>query len=150
MSELIALSFLGLNKLSRMQSLAFWFVSLGSDPFWNRNRTYLINSWIQSLNSPFCKINIEAKASDNRILKNIYFFTNSKYSLIFIIIYHHYLLTMNFDFIFKNGETWHPNIEPKLAHLVHVVLLTFSLHLIDRQVIYHEFILNFYLQSPKT
>jgi len=36
--------------------------------------------------------------------------------------------------IFQMSETWNPHLEPRLAHISSVVFLTFSLHLIDRQV----------------
>ncbi|XP_035736454.1 adenylate cyclase type 2-like isoform X3 [Vespa mandarinia] len=34
------------------------------------------------------------------------------------------------------GETWNPYLEPRVAHILSVVFLTFSLHLIDRQAEY--------------
>lgn len=36
--------------------------------------------------------------------------------------------------IFQTDDTWHPQLEPRLAHILNVTFLTFSLHLIDRQV----------------
>ncbi|XP_043285821.1 adenylate cyclase type 2-like isoform X2 [Venturia canescens] len=38
--------------------------------------------------------------------------------------------------IFQGDETWNPHLEPRLAHILNVVFLTFSLHLIDRQAEY--------------
>ncbi|XP_057341311.1 adenylate cyclase type 2-like isoform X2 [Microplitis mediator] len=38
--------------------------------------------------------------------------------------------------IFQTGETWHPYLEPRYAHILNVAFLTFSLHLIDRQAEY--------------
>ena len=53
-------------------------------------------------------------------------------SAVFTIGYAYCIWEVRSD-LYQNGESWHPNIEPKLAHLANVVLLTFSLHLIDRQ-----------------
>lgn len=41
---------------------------------------------------------------------------------------------MYFIYILQSSDTWNPHLEPKLAHILTVVFLTFSLHLIDRQV----------------
>ncbi|KZC04796.1 Adenylate cyclase type 2, partial [Dufourea novaeangliae] len=38
--------------------------------------------------------------------------------------------------LFQSGERWNPHLEPRLAHILSVVFLTFSLHLIDRQAEY--------------
>ncbi|XP_018054428.1 PREDICTED: adenylate cyclase type 2-like isoform X1 [Atta colombica] len=38
--------------------------------------------------------------------------------------------------IFQLSDTWNPNMEPRLAHILSVLFLTFSLHLIDRQAEY--------------
>ncbi|KAK0177619.1 hypothetical protein PV328_001654 [Microctonus aethiopoides] len=38
--------------------------------------------------------------------------------------------------IFQTDDTWHPQLEPRLAHILNVTFLTFSLHLIDRQAEY--------------
>ncbi|KAF7380246.1 hypothetical protein HZH66_014601 [Vespula vulgaris] len=38
--------------------------------------------------------------------------------------------------IFQSGETWNPYLEPRVAHILSVVFLTLSLHLIDRQAEY--------------
>ncbi|XP_011860163.1 PREDICTED: adenylate cyclase type 2-like isoform X3 [Vollenhovia emeryi] len=38
--------------------------------------------------------------------------------------------------IFQTSETWNPHMEPRLAHILTVIFLTFSLHLIDRQAEY--------------
>ncbi|XP_012259687.2 adenylate cyclase type 2-like isoform X2 [Athalia rosae] len=38
--------------------------------------------------------------------------------------------------IFQSGETWNPQLEPKVAHVLSVIFLTFSLHIIDRQAEY--------------
>ncbi|XP_043498568.1 adenylate cyclase type 2-like isoform X2 [Polistes fuscatus] len=38
--------------------------------------------------------------------------------------------------IFQTGETWNPYLEPRVAHILSVVFLTLSLHLIDRQAEY--------------
>ncbi|KAG7189766.1 hypothetical protein KM043_017430 [Ampulex compressa] len=38
--------------------------------------------------------------------------------------------------IFQSGDTWNPHLEPRLAHILSVAFLTFSLHLIDRQAEY--------------
>lgn len=38
--------------------------------------------------------------------------------------------------IFQTGDTWNPHLEPRLAHILSVAFLTFSLHLIDRQAEY--------------
>lgn len=38
--------------------------------------------------------------------------------------------------IFQSSDTWNPHLDPKLAHVLSVVFLTFSLHLIDRQAEY--------------
>ncbi|GAB1865684.1 adenylate cyclase [Camponotus japonicus] len=38
--------------------------------------------------------------------------------------------------IFQSSDTWNPCLDPKLAHILTVVFLTFSLHLIDRQAEY--------------
>ncbi|KOC63427.1 Adenylate cyclase type 2 [Habropoda laboriosa] len=38
--------------------------------------------------------------------------------------------------LFQSGERWNPYLEPRLAHILSVVFLTFSLHLIDRQAEY--------------
>ncbi|XP_018341490.1 PREDICTED: adenylate cyclase type 4-like isoform X3 [Trachymyrmex septentrionalis] len=38
--------------------------------------------------------------------------------------------------IFELSDTWNPNMEPRLAHILSVLFLTFSLHLIDRQAEY--------------
>ncbi|XP_011152703.1 adenylate cyclase type 2 isoform X2 [Harpegnathos saltator] len=38
--------------------------------------------------------------------------------------------------IFQSGDTWSPQLDPKVAHVLSVVFLTFSLHLIDRQAGY--------------
>ncbi|XP_049813125.1 adenylate cyclase type 2-like [Schistocerca nitens] len=35
--------------------------------------------------------------------------------------------------VFQNSETSNPNLEPQVAHIMYIVFLTFSLHLIDRQ-----------------
>ena len=36
--------------------------------------------------------------------------------------------------LFQSGDRWNPYLEPRLAHILSIVFLTFSLHLIDRQV----------------
>lgn len=41
---------------------------------------------------------------------------------------------MYFTHILQSSDTWNPCLDPKLAHILTVVFLTFSLHLIDRQV----------------
>ncbi|XP_032663466.1 adenylate cyclase type 2-like isoform X2 [Odontomachus brunneus] len=38
--------------------------------------------------------------------------------------------------IFQSGDTWNPQLDSKIAHILSVVFLTFSLHLIDRQAGY--------------
>ena len=38
--------------------------------------------------------------------------------------------------LFQSGERWNPCLEPRLAHILSIVFLTFSLHLIDRQAEY--------------
>ncbi|CAK9829019.1 Adenylyl cyclase X E [Anthophora retusa] len=38
--------------------------------------------------------------------------------------------------LFQSGDRWNPYLEPRLAHILSVVFLTFSLHLIDRQAEY--------------
>ncbi|OAD53432.1 Adenylate cyclase type 2, partial [Eufriesea mexicana] len=38
--------------------------------------------------------------------------------------------------LFQSSESWNPHLEPRLAHVLSVVFLTFSLHLIDRQAEY--------------
>ncbi|XP_029055388.1 adenylate cyclase type 7 isoform X1 [Osmia bicornis bicornis] len=38
--------------------------------------------------------------------------------------------------LFQSGERWNPYLEPRLAHVLSIVFLTFSLHLIDRQAEY--------------
>ncbi|XP_054012879.1 adenylate cyclase type 2-like isoform X2 [Hylaeus anthracinus] len=38
--------------------------------------------------------------------------------------------------LFQSGDRWNPHLEPRLAHILSVVFLTFSLHLIDRQAEY--------------
>ncbi|XP_015124088.1 adenylyl cyclase X E isoform X2 [Diachasma alloeum] len=38
--------------------------------------------------------------------------------------------------LFQSGATWNPHLEPRIAHILNVVFLTFSLHLIDRQAEY--------------
>nr|XP_034176067.1 adenylate cyclase type 2 isoform X2 [Osmia lignaria] len=38
--------------------------------------------------------------------------------------------------LFRSGESWNPYLEPRLAHILSIVFLTFSLHLIDRQAEY--------------
>ncbi|XP_017887885.1 adenylate cyclase type 2 isoform X2 [Ceratina calcarata] len=38
--------------------------------------------------------------------------------------------------LFQSGERWNPHLEPKVAHILSVLFLTFSLHLIDRQAEY--------------
>ncbi|XP_076287222.1 adenylyl cyclase X D isoform X4 [Lasioglossum baleicum] len=38
--------------------------------------------------------------------------------------------------LFQSGERLNPHLEPRLAHILSVVFLTFSLHLIDRQAEY--------------
>lgn len=40
------------------------------------------------------------------------------------------------DNIFKSSDTWNPQMEPRLAHILTILFLTFSLHLIDRQAEY--------------
>lgn len=37
-------------------------------------------------------------------------------------------------YAFQTSDTWNPHMEPRLAHVLTVFFLTFSLHLIDRQV----------------
>jgi len=37
-------------------------------------------------------------------------------------------------YAFQSSDTWNPYMEPRLAHVLTVFFLTFSLHLIDRQV----------------
>lgn len=37
-------------------------------------------------------------------------------------------------YAFQSSDTWNPYMESKLAHVLTVFFLTFSLHLIDRQV----------------
>jgi len=41
---------------------------------------------------------------------------------------------MTDSFAFQSSDTWNPHMEPRLAHIMTVLFLTFSLHLIDRQV----------------
>lgn len=36
--------------------------------------------------------------------------------------------------MFQSGDRWNPQLDSKIAHILSVVFLTFSLHLIDRQV----------------
>ncbi|XP_046413493.1 adenylate cyclase type 2 isoform X2 [Neodiprion virginianus] len=38
--------------------------------------------------------------------------------------------------LFQSGESWNPQLEPRVAHILSVVFLTFSLHIIDRQAEY--------------
>ncbi|XP_076169585.1 adenylyl cyclase X D isoform X2 [Ptiloglossa arizonensis] len=38
--------------------------------------------------------------------------------------------------LFQSGDMWNPHLEPRLAHILSVVFLTFFLHLIDRQAEY--------------
>ncbi|CAL7940010.1 unnamed protein product [Xylocopa violacea] len=38
--------------------------------------------------------------------------------------------------LFQSGEGWNPYLEPRVAHILSIVFLTFSLHLIDRQAEY--------------
>ncbi|XP_014467861.1 PREDICTED: adenylate cyclase type 2-like isoform X2 [Dinoponera quadriceps] len=38
--------------------------------------------------------------------------------------------------VFQSGDTWNPRLDSKVAHVLSVVFLTFSLHLIDRQAGY--------------
>ncbi|KAJ4431593.1 hypothetical protein ANN_20192 [Periplaneta americana] len=37
------------------------------------------------------------------------------------------------------SETWNPHLEPKIAHIMNVTFLTFTLHLMDRQVRYNNY-----------
>lgn len=36
--------------------------------------------------------------------------------------------------VFESGETWNPDLEPKVAHILNVAFLVIGLHLMDRQV----------------
>ncbi|KAK9300855.1 hypothetical protein QLX08_006566 [Tetragonisca angustula] len=38
--------------------------------------------------------------------------------------------------LFQSGERWNPYLEPRLAHVLSIIFLSFSLHLIDRQAEY--------------
>ncbi|XP_069698199.1 adenylate cyclase type 2-like isoform X2 [Periplaneta americana] len=38
--------------------------------------------------------------------------------------------------IYEYSETWNPHLEPKIAHIMNVTFLTFTLHLMDRQAEY--------------
>lgn len=38
------------------------------------------------------------------------------------------------EFLSQSAERWNPYLEPRLAHVLSIIFLSFSLHLIDRQV----------------
>ncbi|XP_074115513.1 adenylyl cyclase X D isoform X2 [Cotesia typhae] len=53
-----------------------------------------------------------------------------------IVGFYTWNITEHRSSIFQTGESWHPHLEPRLAHILNVAFLTFSLHLIDRQAEY--------------
>ncbi|XP_044014942.1 adenylate cyclase type 2-like isoform X3 [Aphidius gifuensis] len=55
---------------------------------------------------------------------------------IIIVSFYTWNITNYRSAIFDSGDTWHPQLEPKIAHILNVTFLTFSLHLIDRQAEY--------------
>ncbi|XP_066592122.1 adenylyl cyclase X E-like isoform X2 [Prorops nasuta] len=55
---------------------------------------------------------------------------------ILIVAFYAWNVWVNRSFVFQSGETWNPHMEPRLAHVLSVIFLTFSLHLIDRQAEY--------------
>ncbi|XP_012279415.1 adenylate cyclase type 2 isoform X2 [Orussus abietinus] len=53
-----------------------------------------------------------------------------------IVTFYTWNIWTNRSLIFQSGDTWNPHLEPRLAHILSVAFLTFSLHLIDRQAEY--------------
>ncbi|XP_070150500.1 adenylyl cyclase X E [Polyergus mexicanus] len=53
-----------------------------------------------------------------------------------VVAFYAWNVWVNRSNLFHSSDTWNPYLEPKVAHILTVVFLTFSLHLIDRQAEY--------------
>lgn len=53
-----------------------------------------------------------------------------------VVAFYSWNVWVNRSNIFQTGDTWNPHLERRLTHILSVVFLTFSLHLIDRQAEY--------------
>ncbi|PBC32829.1 Adenylate cyclase type [Apis cerana cerana] len=55
---------------------------------------------------------------------------------IVIVVFYSWNVWIYRSNLFQSGDRWNPYLEPRLAHILSIVFLTFSLHLIDRQAEY--------------
>ncbi|XP_012165512.2 adenylate cyclase type 2 isoform X1 [Bombus affinis] len=55
---------------------------------------------------------------------------------IIVVIFYSWNVWVYRSNLFQSGERWNPYLEPRLAHILSIVFLAFSLHLIDRQAEY--------------
>ncbi|XP_043587337.1 adenylate cyclase type 2 isoform X2 [Bombus pyrosoma] len=55
---------------------------------------------------------------------------------IIVVIFYSWNVWVYRSNLFQSSERWNPHLEPRLAHILSIVFLAFSLHLIDRQAEY--------------
>ncbi|XP_024936436.1 adenylate cyclase type 2 isoform X2 [Cephus cinctus] len=53
-----------------------------------------------------------------------------------IVVFYTWNVWLYRSVVFQSDDTWNPYMEPRMAHILSVAFLTFSLHLIDRQAEY--------------